>query len=189
MPLPEIQSLTRPRPIEDPDPPWMLHVSTKAGDGTALCGAFVLTHCQPPKAVELGRRRPDGSEILLSEVELEAGWLATVPRHPEHGTVGELCRACLERVERMRWPGRAKHEKLAKVRAKVKTAKESKRGELAAKAKEVQGKLAQAKQAAASGRTRTRTKIEPQAIDTWIDGIAKKAKLLEDDAADEYGDE
>ncbi len=153
-----------------------MHVSTKAGDHLALCGGFVLTHCQPPKAVELGRVRPDGSVVTLDDVELEAGYLATVERHPEHGTVGGICPVCMVKVERLRWPGRAKRERASAVKEKIAAARKSKMAALAAKATDVRGKITEVRQAAArQAPARLRTRARARAgSGAWADELADR---------------
>jgi hypothetical protein len=98
--------LARPRPLEIIEV-WPIHVTRTAKPELALCGDFVLSHAYPPKAVELGGIRQDGSAIALADVETEAAWLATAPRHPEHGIPGEICPRCMVKIERLRWPRRS----------------------------------------------------------------------------------
>jgi hypothetical protein len=98
--------LIRPRPLEIVEV-WPIHVTRTAKPELAICGDFVPSHAHPPKAVELGGMRQNGSAIALADIETEAAWLATAPRHPEHGIPGEICPRCMVKVERLRWPHRS----------------------------------------------------------------------------------
>ena len=79
-----------------------IHVAARPDLDRALCGAKILPRPTVRQTVELGYIRDDGSLVTLDEAELEAGWLANLPRHPQAVKVGQPCDACFDRVAKLR---------------------------------------------------------------------------------------
>ena len=80
-----------------------IHVTAAKDRRRGLCGERVLDGMVPPETVDLdSRRQGDGTVIALADVELEMGWIANQPRHPNAAKLGGPCEACLARVARMR---------------------------------------------------------------------------------------
>jgi hypothetical protein len=128
-----------------------IHVVPKPDGSYALCGEWVLYRPSQTLNVELGALRPDGSRIQLDEIELEAGWIGNIVRHPEGPRVTDLCRACLEKVAKLRdkaaRPTREKAEKLETAQER-KAARERRKLEVAEAAAEAKQAREQKRQAA-----------------------------------------
>lgn len=101
-PLPDLDELPRSKFNAPPRRYLPIHVVPKPDGSYALCGEWVLYRPSQTLNVEIGAIRPDGSRIKLDEIELEAGWIGNIVRHSEGPRVTDLCRACLEKVAKLR---------------------------------------------------------------------------------------
>lgn len=81
-----------------------IHAATivSVAKSRAICGDRILILPAVPEYVILGGRRPNASLVTLDEVELEAGWIANLPRHFERPMVMDFCSGCMKRVAAMR---------------------------------------------------------------------------------------
>lgn len=79
-----------------------IHVAAKPDLDHALCGDKILPRPHVRRTVEIGYERNDGSIVALDDVELEAGWISMLERHPQAVKVGDMCRGCLEKVAKLR---------------------------------------------------------------------------------------
>lgn len=178
---------------------WQVfHVSLARREDRGLCGKFTLAHCFPPKTIELGRIRPDGSVIQLDEVELEAGWLASVPRHRDAGVWLGVCPDCMVCVERRRRRerresdgGKAERAEARRTRAEARAAKRT--ASEARKAAKAEARRARSEEAKVPRLVRRQSEAaRAKAEAAWLEAAGDESAILDhvgdEDVVDDEGE-